>query len=67
MSSKQKAQRELILRHLESGETITPIDALNEYRCFRLAAVVCVLRKEGYNIKTLDDNNSYATYELQAA
>jgi hypothetical protein len=45
-------QTEAILAHLLSGKSITPLDALNEYGCFRLGARVLDLRKEGYNIET---------------
>ena len=33
-------QCEQILAHLKPGKTLTPIDALNEYGIFRLAAQV---------------------------
>ena len=35
-----------VLQLLKSGQTITPIEALNKFGCFRLAAVVHRLRKE---------------------
>ena len=40
------------MTHLQSGRSITPIEALNEYGCFRLAAHIEVLRREGHNIFT---------------
>jgi hypothetical protein len=35
-----------IKNHLHSGKGITPIEALELYGCFRLSAVIFVLRKE---------------------
>lgn len=64
MGNKKLSKEKLVLAHLESGKTITPIEALNLYRSFRLAAIICELRKQGHNIITKDDKNSYATYEL---
>lgn len=44
-----------ILRRLETGVTLTPIDALAdpEIRSFRLAARIDSLRKAGYDIETV--------------
>lgn len=39
-----------ILAHLKAGKSITPIDALSEYGCFRLGARVYDLKKDGHNI-----------------
>jgi len=55
------------LRHLENGLNITPMEALNYYGSFRLAAHIEVLRKEGYNISTTmvkDNGKEYASYKL---
>lgn len=48
----RNAQRDNVLRHLQSGQSITPLEALNLYGCFRLAAIIHVLRKEGCPIVT---------------
>lgn len=48
----RNGQRNNVLRHLQSGQTITPLEALDLYGCFRLAAVIHVLRKEGFPIQT---------------
>ena len=39
-----------VLHTLKSGRTITPIEALNQFGCFRLAAIIHTLRKDGWNI-----------------
>jgi hypothetical protein len=39
-----------ILRHLTKGRTLTPLEALSKFKCFRLAARVEELRKRGHPI-----------------
>lgn len=48
------SQLSLIRAALEKGDTLTPIDALNRFGCFRLGARIHDLREEGYDIATLD-------------
>ena len=45
-------QNRAILNYLESGGSISPIEALNKFQCFRLAARVRDLRKAGHDIQT---------------
>lgn len=40
-------QTQAIKAHLESGRSITPIDALRQYGCMRLGARIFDLRREG--------------------
>ena len=61
-------QTATILDHLLSGKKLTPIDALNEFGCFRLAARIGELRERGHDIKTTiihDGGSSFAQYSLQ--
>ena len=44
---------ERIRAALETGRTITPIEALEEFGCFRLAARVKDLRDAGYPVQTV--------------
>lgn len=65
----QQTQKTAILAHLRNRNKLTPIEALEQFGCFRLAAVVHVLNKEGHNIKTEIINDKvtgkkYAKYEL---
>ena len=46
------SQAKNILAHLLQHRTITPLEALNQYGCFRLAAVILNLKKDGHNIVT---------------
>ena len=62
-------QTERIRQHLETGESITPIDALQTYGCFRLAARIDALRKAGMDIQTVKESRngkSYARYQVRA-
>jgi hypothetical protein len=57
-------QSQAILEHLKAGNTLTPIEALNLFGCFRLAARVSDLRTNGgYNIVNEGDNK-FAKYRL---
>ena len=47
-----KTQNERILIYLQSGKKITPIEALNKFECFRLAARISDLRNDGHLITT---------------
>ncbi len=63
-SATQKSQ---IKAWLEDGKSITPIEALNRWGCFRLAAVINRLRSDGMDIITErvnDGEKSYAKYYL---
>lgn len=44
------SQGERILNHLRSGKHLTPIEALNRFKCFRLAPRILELRESGYHI-----------------
>ena len=46
------SQIEAIREHLLKGKSITPLEALKKYGCFRLAAVVFNIRAEGYVVET---------------
>ena len=63
------SQKTRVKEHLESGNPITPIEALNLYGCFRLAAIIHTLKKyEGMNIKTeirKSDGKKWAVFSLK--
>lgn len=46
------SQKELILSHLLEGKSITPLEALDLFKCFRLGARIWDLKKEGHDIKS---------------
>ena len=47
-----ESQNLQIRKHLESGKTITPLEALSNYGCLRLGARICDLRQDGLPVKT---------------
>lgn len=48
--SSNKSQCDKILRYMQNGHTITPLDALKKYGCFRLGARIYDLRDRGINV-----------------
>ena len=62
----KQSQKLLIKRHLIS-QPISPLEALQEYGCFRLAARIAELREDGLNIETVQtkqNGKTFATYQL---
>ena len=45
-----ESQNKLILEYLEIGNKITPLEALNNFGCFRLSSRIFDLRQKGHNI-----------------
>ena len=58
---KRKTQKQLIKEYLQSGRSITPIEALEMFGSFRLCAIIFTLREEGMPIKTEFVTNRYKT------
>ena len=44
-------QTDQILTALKAGKRLTPVDALNDFGCFRLGARIYDLRREGHAIE----------------
>lgn len=69
----ESSQVAMVLNHLQSGNEISPIEALDKYGCFRLGAVIHTLKKEGHNIssrihrykKPSGRDGHYAIYKLE--
>ena len=63
------SQTTQIQKHLEKGKSLTPIDALNKFGCFRLAARIADLRNDGMNIVTntikLKNKKQIAQYSIK--
>lgn len=57
------SQCDQILGYLKEGHSITPIDALNLFGCFRLAARIADLKKRGNEIITTK-SDGHAIYTL---
>lgn len=63
----KKTQSEQILTYLSKGKGLTPIDALNKFGCFRLAARISDLRTQGYTIWTdtvTKNGKTFASYKM---
>lgn len=46
-------QTQLIRKHLESGKSISPLEALNLYSCMRLASRINDLKNDGMIIQSV--------------
>ena len=60
-------QEEQILKHLQIIGSLTPLEALNLYGCFRLGARIWELRNQGHDIKmelVQHGKKHYAKYTL---
>jgi len=61
-------QQKEILRHLQQGNSLTPMDALNKFNCWALAARIKDLREQGHFINTqmiTSGKKTYASYSLK--
>jgi len=47
-----KSQNKRIKKYLKSGKSLTALDALHEFNCFRISARVFDLKSQGMNIET---------------
>lgn len=66
-SLNMESQTVLIRKHLESGKTITPLEALSRYGCLRLGARIYDLKQDGLPVKTEIKRNGrkrFAEYSL---
>ena len=46
------SQKALILAHLQTGATLTSLEALERYGCFRLSGRILDLKEEGHTINS---------------
>jgi len=69
MHNRFDTQKSLVLNYLKKDNSITPIEALNKFGAFRLAAIIFDLKKEGYDIATETIKNGgkrYANYKIRS-
>lgn len=52
--SEKKTKKQAVLDHLKKYGTITSLEAIDNYGATRLSAIIFNLRKEGYEIETVD-------------
>ena len=61
------SQKEMVLEHIQTYGTITPLEALTRYGVMRLADVVYKLKNDGFFIRTTMKNHNgkkYASYSF---
>ena len=64
---KTESQIKTLRKHLKSGKSIAPLQALNRFGIYRLASRIKDLRNEGMDIKTqmiYEGQVKYAKYYL---
>lgn len=67
--AKNTTQKDMILSYLQLGQSLTPMEALKYFGCFRLASRISDLRRKGYSIdRTMVEDKKtgkrYASYSL---
>jgi len=63
----KSSQEDKILEYLKQGYTLSPLDALNRFGCFRLGARIFDLRKQGHDIRSKNvrrNGKTFAEYYL---
>ncbi len=69
MTGKGNSQNQQILRHLQAGGSLTPLEALHRFDCMRLGARIHDLRELGHEIHSdtvrLSNGKCVARYSLQ--
>ena len=61
------SQKQQILEHLKSGNTLTALEAVTDFGCLQLGARIHELKKEGNKIKTelvTQGKKNWAVYSL---
>jgi len=63
------SQNQKILKHLSSGKSLSPLQALGLFGCYRLAGRIYDLKRAGHQIETIiksdDQGRTYASYVLK--
>lgn len=63
-----RSQKKQILDYLKNGKSLTQMEALNLFGCFRLASRICELRDDGWGIKSesikLNNGKIVSSYRL---
>jgi hypothetical protein len=68
-TKKTQSQSVRIYNHLVKGKSLTAIEALNKFGCFRLAARIADLKRMGIRITTTTKHNrktgkKFASYSI---
>lgn len=70
MENTYNTQVEKGLSHLKQGRSITQVNVIRLFKCYRISAIIKNLRNQGYDILTYNERNSsgtdtHARYELK--
>jgi len=60
-------QNKLIINHLQQGKTLTSLEALKLFGCFRLSARIAELKNQGFDIVSnniKENGKTFAEYRL---
>jgi hypothetical protein len=60
----RKSQKQNILEYMETGVPISAITAINRWSCFRLAARIHDLRRDGHKVRTHIEQIGRAKYAI---
>jgi hypothetical protein len=63
----KQSQSQKILNYLQTGKTLSPLQALQLFNCMRLASRINDLRKDGHEVTTdivYQDDKRWANYRL---
>ena len=67
---KTESQAQAILRFMQQGYEVTPMDALMRFKCMRLAARITDIKDMGIDIAdrwvTRDDGKRFKAYRIKA-
>ena len=60
------SQEDAVLKYMQTGAALTPLEALQMFGTMRLSAIIYQLRLEGHNITTETNKNGkpFAIYRL---
>lgn len=61
------SQNQQILKHLKSGKSLTPLEALKRFGCWRLSGRILELRQQGWPVVTRTvrrGGKAYASYRM---
>ena len=58
---KKRTQKERVLKFMEEGNSITPIEALERFGCFRLAHIIWEIRKDRHVYTRMIKHPKYGT------
>jgi len=63
-----KSQAQEIYEYLQSGKSLTPLEALEKFGCFRLGARIYELKQADHKIETImveQNGKRFASYKLE--